>query len=148
MRRFRRTWLPGPKHGVARVVAVLGSPGFRRDSEQIADQMADCRNLRAWAGAHGGDLDDGPGSLSWLDRALDPLSEADRRLLQVEGGLYLGTVMVGHLAGARWHIWPNGHPVVKLGSGHELDVVAIVGNPAGAGQSRLAALYTDAAGGA
>ncbi len=145
MRQFWRARLPRPRHGFARGVAVWGSPGFRHDGEQLADVLADCRNLRAWARARGVDLDDHPDSLARLDRALEPSTEDDRRILEMDGGLYLGTTMVGHLPGARWHIWSNGHPVVKLDSGRYLDVVAIVNNLADAGESHLAALYTDAA---
>jgi Family of unknown function (DUF6278) len=140
-----RAWLPGPKHRVARGVAVHGSPGFRRDGDRLADALADCRNLRAWARERGVDLDNHPDSLARLDRALEPSTEDDRRILEMDGGLYLGTTMVRHIPGARWRIWPNGHPVVKLHSGRELDVVAIASNLAGAGESRLAVLYADAA---
>jgi uncharacterized protein DUF6278 len=51
--------------------------------------------------------------------------------------------MVRHLPGARWHIWPNGHPVVKLASGREADVEAIVSDLAYADQTRLTALFAD-----
>jgi Family of unknown function (DUF6278) len=71
MRQFWRAWLPGPRHSFARGVAVWGSPGFRRDGEQLADVLADCHNLRAWARARGVDLDDHPNSLARLDCALE-----------------------------------------------------------------------------
>jgi hypothetical protein len=145
VRKSWRSWLPGAKNGTARGVAVWGSPGFRHDGEQIADLLAHCRSLRPRAAAHGVTLDGDPDSLAALDRFLDPMTQNDRHALQIDGGLYLGTAMVRHLPGVRWHLWPNGHPVVKLASGREVDVVAIVRDLADAGQLRLAALYADAA---
>jgi len=139
-----RQWLHGPKHGTARGIVVFGSPGFRRDAERIADLLAKCPDLRALAAAHGVTLDSHPDSLTRLDSFLHLTSEADRRVLQSEGGLYVGTVMVRHLPGARWHVWPNGHPVVRLASGREVDVVAIVHDRVSAGEARLAALYANA----
>jgi Family of unknown function (DUF6278) len=146
MSQFWRQWLPGPKHGVARGIAVHGSPGFQRDAERLTDHLADCRKLRAWARDHGVDLDDTPGSLAALDEGLSPLTGETRRLLESDGGLYLGTVLVRHVHQGRWQVWPNGHPVVRLPSGGDLDVVAIVSNGARAGQPDLAALYADAIG--
>lgn len=62
-----------------------------------------------------GDLDDGPESLSALDRALDRFADQQtRRRLANEAGHYLGTVLVCHADGARWQVWPNGHPVVRM----------------------------------
>jgi hypothetical protein len=146
MSQFWRQWLPGPKHGVARGIAVHGSPGFQRDAERLADLLADCRKLRAWARDHSVDLDDTPGSLAALDEGLSPLTGETRRLLETDGGLYLGTVLVRHVHQGRWQVWPNGHPVVRLPSGRDLDVVAIVSDDARAGQPGLAALYADAIG--
>jgi hypothetical protein len=151
MSRFWRQWLPGSKHGVARVVVVHGSPGFQHDAQRLADLLADCRNLRAWAREHGVDLDDTPGSLAALDQALDRMNQARGVLtrgvlrggLTNDAGLYLGTVLVRHLPPARWQVWPNGHPVIRLPSGRDLDVVAAVNGQGDTGQSDLALLYTD-----
>jgi hypothetical protein len=30
--------------------------------------------------------------------------------LPLDAGLYLGTVLVDHVEGATWTVWPNGHP--------------------------------------
>ena len=144
MSQFWRQWLPGPRHGLARGIAVHGSPGFQKDAGRLADHLADCRKLRAWAQDHSVDLDGTPGSLAVLDDALCPLTSETRRLLESDGGLYLGTVLVRHLHQARWQVWPNGHPVVRLPSGRNLDVVAAVSDGAQAGQSGLAAHYADA----
>jgi SAM-dependent methyltransferase len=40
-------------------------------------------------------------------------------------------VIVATIAGARWRLWPNGHPVVRLASGRDLDVAAMASDPAG-----------------
>ena len=144
MSQFWRQWLRGPKYGLPRGIVVHGSPGFRKDAERLTDLLGDCRNLRAWARNHGVGLDDTPGSLAALDEALDPLTGETRRLLETDGGLYLGTVLVRHLRQARWQVWPNGHPVVRLPLGRDFDVVAAVNDGARAGQPGLAARYADA----
>jgi Family of unknown function (DUF6278) len=144
MRQSLRRYLRGPKHGIARGVVVHGSPGFRNDSARLTHLLADCRNLRAWAQQHEVNLDASPDSLAELDHALSPASEDMRRRLDSDCGLYLGTVIVQHQHHAKWHIWPNGHPVVRLASGRELDVLAAVHDPAPGGQSRLTVLYADA----
>src|SRR5258706_2515111 len=140
-----RGWLPSPKHGTARGVAVWGRPRLQRHSERLVGLLAGCPNLRACAAAHGLILDDHPDSLAALDRVLDPRSDADGRALHRDGGRDRGTVMARHRPGTPWHPWPNGHPVIKLASGRAVDVIAIVSDLADAGQARLAALYADAA---
>lgn len=130
---------------MARGIVVHGSPGFRKDTAQLTDLLADCRKLRAWAQEHEVNLDDSPHSLAALDQGLGLATEDMRRALENDCGLYLGTVIVRFRSHARWHVWPNGHPVVRLASGRELDVIAAVQDKANAGQSPLAALYADAA---
>ncbi len=51
MRQSWRRWLRGPKHGVARGIAVYGSRGSQHDPEQVADLLSRCPELRAWARA-------------------------------------------------------------------------------------------------
>jgi hypothetical protein len=53
--------------------------------------------------------------------------------------------MVRNLPHAQWHVWPNGHPVVRLPSGRTFDVVAMVERQASTGELHLANLYADAA---
>jgi hypothetical protein len=60
-------------------------------------------------------------------------------------GLFLGTVIVSTIHGAHWRLWPNGHPVVRLASGRDLDVIALANDRLRSGQPRLAAVYNDAA---
>jgi Family of unknown function (DUF6278) len=140
-----RRWLRSPRHGVARGVAVFGCPGFQKDPGGLDDVLADCGQLRAWAENHGLQLDDSPESLIALDDALDRVADlqATRRLTN-EAGLYLGTVLARHSQGTRWQVWPNGHPVIRLPSGHDVDVVAIVNDAAHAGKLELAKHYADA----
>ena len=64
-----------------------------------------------------------------------------------EAGLFLATVIIASVAGARWRVWPNGHPVVRLASGRELDAVAVGDDRVSKGAPRLTAAYADAAAG-
>ena len=61
--------------------------------------------------------------------------------------MFAGTVITGHVQGALWKVWPNGHPVVRTASGCDLDVVALVHDRMARGQPGLAALYADTAAG-
>lgn len=58
---------------------------------------------------------------------------------------FLGTVIVSAIHGAHWRLWPNGHPVVRLASGRDLDVIALANERLRSGQPRLAEMYADAA---
>ncbi|MHB2029775.1 MAG: DUF6278 family protein [Acidimicrobiales bacterium] len=122
--RFRRRWM-GHKHGVARGVAVFGSPGFDTP-DRLNNLLLPCAQLRQWSNEHGLVLDDEPESLAALDEHLDSWN-ADalhhgKVDLSNEVGIYLGTVIVKHVDGSQWGVWPNGHPIVRLRSGKELDV--------------------------
>jgi hypothetical protein len=142
---FWRPWLSGAKHGIARGVAVYGSPGFQKDPGQLADLLAECRKLRTWAQEHDIHLDGSPESLSALDEALDRFADQQTTNgLANEAGCYLGTVLVRQDDRARWEVWPNGHPVVRMTSGHDLDVVAIVNDASRSGKLELAKRYADA----
>ncbi|MGH3396481.1 MAG: DUF6278 family protein [Streptosporangiaceae bacterium] len=139
-----RRWLRGPKHGIARGVAVWG--GSEADAGSLADTLASCPTLRSWAAARSITLDGTPGSLDALDSATATADEHGQRALDAEGALYLGTVLVRQLPGARWHVWPNGHPVIRLVSGRDLDVVAVVSHRMRAGSRELAVVYQQEAG--
>jgi hypothetical protein len=123
---FRRRWM-GPKHGAARGVAVFGVPENKND--EFATFTPPCAQLRRWSVEHGLLLDDEPDSLSSLDQHLDSWSSDpshhEKVNLPVEVGLYLGGVIVNHVDGSQWKKWPNGHPVVQLRTGTELDVTAM-----------------------
>jgi Family of unknown function (DUF6278) len=151
-RRWLR-WIPGAKHGPARSVAVFGRPSHP-DPTLLAGLLGSCDQLRTWARTgHGLELGNSAGDLPLLDRAFDEAIEVARseqggpaRIASLGGqaGLYLGTVIAGSVPGAHWRLWPNGHPVVRLPSGRDLDVVAIATNQISEGSPRLAAAYADA----
>jgi Family of unknown function (DUF6278) len=154
--RWRR-WIPGPRHGLPRGVAVYGVPG-RPDPEQLGELLGRCDQLRAFARAHGFELDGSPEDLGPLDQAIDEaVDEASGQATSElggpsrigaalsEAGLFLGSVIVATVAGARWRLWPNGHPVVRLASGRDLDVAAMAGERVSKGAPRLADVYAEAA---
>jgi hypothetical protein len=94
--------MPGPKHGLARGVAVYSSPGHSPDPGQLGDLLGRCPQLRAWARAHGialsGVLDD----LQLLDQAIDEWgTDPQAAAVGHEAGLFLGTVIIAGVAGAR-----------------------------------------------
>jgi hypothetical protein len=125
--RFRRRWL-GHKYGPARGVAVYGSAD-KHGPNQFENLALSCDGLRKWSGDHQLNLDDTPESLRELDARLD-LWNADETHhgnvdLSNEVGIYLGTVVIRNLEGSRWQVWPNGHPIVRLNSGRELDVTRL-----------------------
>jgi hypothetical protein len=97
--------------------------------------------LRAWARERGIALDDHPDSLRALDQAAAAWNERERRMSRADAGLYLGTVLVRTVPPARWRIRRHGYPVVRLGSGRDIDVVALVRDQARAGGLDLAAEY-------
>ena len=96
-----------------------------RTREGVAELLSECELLRVRAGQAGLELDDSPASLEALDQ-LPPRWRDDPEELPWLGndaGLYLGTVIVRTVRGAAWHVWPGGHPVVRLASGREINVV-------------------------
>jgi hypothetical protein len=140
-----RQWLLGPKHGVARGVAVYGSPGYARDADTLKAHLKRCPALRRWAQDRGISLTGVMEDLQLLDHAIDgPPDDALTTSLANDVGLFLGTVIVTNVSGARWRVWPNGHPVVRTASGHDLDVVALASRRLTTGTPRLADVYTDA----
>jgi hypothetical protein len=133
-------------------VAVYGVP--RPDPEQLDRLLDRCQRLRTWARAHGIELEGVPKDLGLLDQALDEaINQANSELggqLRIaavtgEAGLFLGNVIIGTVSGARWQLWPNGHPVVRLSSGRDLDVVTVAYDRVNKGAPLLASAYADAA---
>ena len=154
MRTRWRRWIPGPKHGLARGVAVFSVPPHP-GPEHLDDLLGRCGQLRSFARAHGFELDGSREDLGLLDRAIDEaIGQASSELggpsqispVLTEAGLFLGTVIVATLTGAYWRLWPNGHPVVRLTSGRDLDVATVASDRASKGVPRLADIYADAAG--
>jgi hypothetical protein len=134
-------------------VVVYGVPG-RPDPEQLGELLGRCGQLRAFARAHGFELDGSPQDLGPLDQAIDEASDQATSELAgraqigaalAEAGLFLGRVIVATVAGAHWRLWPNGHPVVRLASGRDLDVTAMASERVSKGAPRLADIYADAA---
>lgn len=141
---WRRSLL-GPKNGVARGTAVFGPAGFD-EPDQLRNLLAQFAALRTWAGNHDIVLDGAPESLPALDRQLDawsPEPDIGPRLGN-EVGHYLGTVIVKHVPGSAWHVWPNGHPVVRLRSGNDLDVIAQVHRRLTSHEGTLVSIYAAA----
>ncbi|MEV7796163.1 MULTISPECIES: DUF6278 family protein [unclassified Streptomyces] len=118
-----------------------------RDFEGIGELLADCGVLRSQALREGVRLDDSAGSLEQLDQVL-PRWRGDEEVLPWLGsdaGLYLGTVIVRTVAGAAWHLRPDGQPVVRLASGREFDVVEFGHAWAADGVPELSQLYAEVA---
>jgi hypothetical protein len=101
------------------------------DATGIDELLAECELLRVRAADDGVELDGSEGSLAALDQLVpnwrdddpdDPDALAD---LGNDAGLYLGTVIVRTVPGAAWQLWPDGHPVVRLASGREIDTVEL-----------------------
>jgi Family of unknown function (DUF6278) len=127
---------------------------LRPEAAHLDELLGQCDQLRIFAQAHGFELDRDPDDIGLLDQAFDqgidlahselggPLRIAD---LANQAGLYLGTVMTATLPGRRWRLWPNGHPVVCLPSGRDLDVVALANNRVSKGLPRLTSIYASAA---
>ncbi len=121
----------GPKHGPALGVAVFTA----KDSTVSRDMTAtvgESGRLRQWSLDHGVVLNDDAQSLELLDAYIDAWnadpSHYERVDLGNEVGTYLGNAILKNVAGTRWRVWPNGHPVIALVSGRELDVTALVGD--------------------
>jgi Family of unknown function (DUF6278) len=144
-----RRWLRGPKHGLARKAIVHGVPRHP-GREQLRALLGQYKSLQEWGRLQGFDLDPVPEDLAVLDEAIDRFIEEHGRHTQMsavesDAGRFLGTVIVSTIHGAHWRLWPNGHPVVRLASGRDLDVIALADDRLRSGQPRLAAVYADAA---
>ncbi|MFE1781180.1 DUF6278 family protein [Streptomyces sp. NPDC059506] len=151
------------RHGPVRGVAVMAVPGggSPRDGADggrdggpegaseaavvIAELLSECELLRAQAREADVELDDGVESLAALDQLVPRWRDDEERRswLGNDAGLYLGTVIVRHVAGASWQVWPGGRPVVRLPDGRELDVVAVGHSWADEGAPELAQAYAE-----
>lgn len=117
-----------------------------REQEGITELLSECELLRVRAWRLGLKLDDSPDSLAALDQLPPHWREDPEELpwLGNDAGLYLGTVIVRTVPGATWHIWPSGHPVVRLISGREIQVVEAGLDWAATGAPELAQVYGEA----
>ncbi|WP_030692959.1 DUF6278 family protein [Streptomyces globisporus] len=119
---------------------------FDRDPEGVAELLSECELLRSRVAEAGVALDDTPRSLQELDQ-LPPRWRNDPEELPWFGndaGLYLGTVIVRNVPGARWQVWPGGGPVVRLASGREIQVVEAGLDWAMTGAPQLSQVYAEA----
>ena len=145
MRQQWRRWLRGPKHGLASNAIVYGVPRHP-GPEQLHALLGRYKSLQEWARLQEFNLDLVGKDPAVLDEAIDRFIEEHGRRTQMsavesEAGLFLGTVIVSAIHGAHWRLWPNGHPVVCLASGRDLDVIALANDRLRSGQPRLAAVY-------
>jgi hypothetical protein len=115
------------------------------DPESATQLLSECELLRDQAEGSGVELDDSAESLSALDQLL-PRWREDPEVspwLGSDAGLYLGTVLVRTVPGARWRLRQDGQPVVRLGSGRELDVLEEGVSWAETGTPELSQLYSE-----
>ena len=134
--RWRTRHDPGPG-----TVRPSGAP----NSGTLDEMLSECVMLREQAFDAGLVLDDSAASLQALDQLL-PGWRDDRETAEGLGhdaGLYLGTVIVRSIAGARWQQLSDGRPVVVLESGRELDVVTMGQGWATEGSPELSAVYAE-----
>jgi hypothetical protein len=137
----------GPKHGPALGVAVFTA----KDSVVSRDMtgtIGDSGRLRQWSIDHGVVLNDDAQSLELLDAHIDEWNADPSHYESVDIGnevsTYLGNVILKNVAGSRWRVWPNGHPVIALASGRELDVTALVGDRLLRSEPSLHSIYAQA----
>jgi hypothetical protein len=134
-----------PKHGTAKGLVVWGNPAFQ-DPQKLNELLLAHDDVPIWARERNVRLSNEPDGLVTLDGVLDDWV-ADASIgprLANEVGVYLGNMIVGNVPGARWTVWPNGHPVVGLASGSELDVTALVGERLRNGGKSLPVIYSNA----
>ena len=152
-RSWRQRWRERPQVA-ARGFAVGGSPGFVDDPEMLDLILGDPARLEEWSRDFGVTLDDSPSTVGRLDEALDGVAARERRrpgtvaprtsTWGTDIGLILGTVLVRNLPDARWFVPPDGHPVVRLGSGRYVDVVDAGRRRVATGLPRLVDVYEEA----
>lgn len=111
----------------------------------VAQLLSECELLRRHAEAAGLELVDSADSLAELDQLLPRWREDPEVVpwLGNDAGLYLGTVIVRTVPGARWRLTPQGPPVVELASGRWIDVVAAGRDWAESGTPELSQVYAE-----
>lgn len=135
----------GSKHGIARGVAVFTSPDSG-GSNMVVGPLPEGGRLRQWSREHGVELTDDAASLKLLDAHLDEWNADESHFERVDlsngVGVYLGNVILEHVADSRWQVWPNGHPVIALRTGRELDVISMTGDRVSRDGSSLGSIYS------
>jgi hypothetical protein len=137
----------GPKHGIARGVAVFGT-STSIPVEAVNGPLSDSGRLVRWSLSQGVVLADDPTGLEVLDLHLDEWAANPTHYEHVDlgnqVGIYLGNIIVKHVTGAKWKVWPNGHPVISLASAREMDVVAMVSERLRHSGPSLTSIYASA----
>ncbi|MCQ4084652.1 DUF6278 family protein [Streptomyces sp. RB6PN25] len=143
---FFDKWRRGPSAPSGPSAGQASSAGDD-DAEGVAELLSECELLRAQAVDAGIELDGTVASLEALDQLTPRWRDAPGTLsgLGNDAGLYLGTVIVRTVPGARWQVWPDGRPMVRLASGRELDVVEAGEAWAAIGAPELAQVHAEAA---
>lgn len=119
--------------------------GESAEADGVAQLLSECELLRRHAEEAGVALEDSADSLTELDQLLPRWREDPEtvRWLGNDAGLYLGTVIVRTVPGARWRLTEQGHPVVELASGRWIDVVAAGHDWAESGTPELSQVYAE-----
>ena len=138
---------PGRKRGPAIGLAVFGSAGFADNTQQArrhARPPRTAQRLDDRCGPRLGGVRCWPADRRRHDRPLadDPTIAPG---LTNEVGIFLGDVVLHEISNARWHVWPNGHPVIRLGNGRELDVTALTRTRVRKGRPHLNTILENAA---
>lgn len=144
----RRFWRRGPKRGMARGVSVFGSPGATQDAAGLSDLLEHHEALAHWLALRGLKLRYDAEGLASVEAAIDAW-RGDPEIAPMLGnevGTYLGAVIVREVPGAEWHVWPNGHPVIRAGHRNEIDVVALAHRRLATGQPSLSSVLSGAEG--
>jgi hypothetical protein len=126
----------------------FGTPGFEVDAPGLAELLEHHERLVGWLDAAGETLRYDVNGLTTVEGLID-LWNADADISPALGnelGTFFGTVMVKEVDGASWHVWPNGHPVVRLMSSRDIDVVDLVARRIASGHPTLLGVLMKAKG--
>jgi Family of unknown function (DUF6278) len=132
-------------HNVAKELVVFGNPVFQ-DPKKLNEVLFAHDDVLRWARERDVSLSNEPDALVTLDGVLDKWA-SDSTIgpdLANEVGVYLGNIIVGNVRGARWTVLLNGHPVVGLASGRQIDVTELVDQRLRRGGRSLPDIYSDA----
>lgn len=147
MRDLKRLWRHGRERGAARGVGVFGGPGFADDAQGLTDLLGRHEDLTDWMSTAGADLQVSAAGLEAVHALMDTWRDAPALTpnLANKVGLFLGTVLIHEISGASWHIWPNGHPVVRLTTRKDFDVTALTETRVRTGHPHLTTVLDQAA---
>lgn len=112
---------------MSRGVAVFGPSGFD-EPDNLRELMHRQHGvLDQWLADRGDEVGHDRDGLARVDAVLAEGSDVPEiaHRLGNEVGTFLGCVLVTAVPGAEWAVWPNGHPVVSVGT-DEFDVIELV----------------------